>query len=141
MGGGAERLSVGFVNHLRLSVADVEASARLYDPLLRCLGFRPEPRDDDGRAWGIAGVDGRIAWLILTPAREPGRHADFAPGLHHLALAARDRAHVDAAHAVLIAHGAEILQGPGPYDDDPGCYAVFFRDPDGIKLEIVHNAE
>ena len=24
------------------------------------------------------------------------------------------------------------------YDDDPDCYAVFFRDPDGVKLEVLH---
>ena len=24
------------------------------------------------------------------------------------------------------------------YDDDPDCYAVFFSDPDGVKLEVLH---
>ncbi len=28
--------------------------------------------------------------------------------------------------------------GPRAYDYTPGYYAVFFYDPDGIKLEIVH---
>jgi predicted lactoylglutathione lyase len=36
--------------------------------------------------------------------------------------------------------GAEILDPPGEYDDEPDHYAVFFRDPDGFKLEVVHVA-
>ena len=29
-------------------------------------------------------------------------------------------------------------RGPGDYDYIPGYYAVFFADPDGIKLEYAH---
>ena len=38
----------------------------------------------------------------------------------------------------LRAQGAEIESGPEEYSYVPGYYAVFFYDPDGIKLEIVH---
>jgi hypothetical protein len=31
-----------------------------------------------------------------------------------------------------------IESGPREYDYIPGYFAVFFYDPDGIKLEIVH---
>ena len=34
--------------------------------------------------------------------------------------------------------GAEIESGPEEYAYLPGYYAVFFYDPDGMKLEIVH---
>ena len=34
--------------------------------------------------------------------------------------------------------GAVIESGPEEYDYSPGYYAVFFYDPDQIKLEIVH---
>ncbi len=34
--------------------------------------------------------------------------------------------------------GAEIESEPREYDYTPGYYAVFFRDPDGIKLEVLH---
>ena len=111
----ADELLPGFVNHLRLSVRDMEASARFYDPLMRCLGFAPEPRDDGGRAWGTADASGRMQWLILTPA--PPEHA---------------------VHGVVLGQGAEIIEAPSEYDDEPDCYAVFFRDPDGFKLEVLH---
>ena len=38
----------------------------------------------------------------------------------------------------LTERGAEIESGPEEYGYQPGYYAVFFYDPDGIKLEIVH---
>jgi catechol 2,3-dioxygenase-like lactoylglutathione lyase family enzyme len=36
------------------------------------------------------------------------------------------------------AHGAEIESEPAEYDYREGYYAVFFDDPDGIKLELQH---
>ena len=38
----------------------------------------------------------------------------------------------------LAARGVELESGPQEYAYLPGYYAVFFYDPDGIKLEIVH---
>ena len=35
--------------------------------------------------------------------------------------------------------GAEIESEPREYDYAPHYYAVFFRDPSGIKLELVHS--
>jgi glyoxylase I family protein len=126
---------MAFVDHLRLSVRDVAASRAFYDPWLRVLGFEPEPREDDGAAWGRPGVS---EWLILTPARRERAHDRLAPGLHHVAFAAESRDIVDDVGSVLAGLGAEILQGPREYDHEPDRYAVFFLDPDGIKLEVIH---
>ena len=38
----------------------------------------------------------------------------------------------------LQTHAARIESGPAEYDYTPGYYAVFFYDPDGIKLELLH---
>jgi glyoxylase I family protein len=129
---------MGFVNHLRLSVADVRAAERFYDPLMHALGFARAPRDDGGLAYGCPDESGRTQWLILTPADGEGRHERGAPGLHHVAFNARDRAQVDRVGAVLAAGGARILEGAKEYDHEPDHYAVFCLDPDGIKLEVVH---
>jgi len=74
----------------------------------------------------------------------PTRGADGAPydryrvGLHHLALEAGSRSAVNERAEWLRAQGAEIESGPEEYWYQPGYYAVFFYDPDGVKLEIVH---
>ena len=64
----------------------------------------------------------------------------YAVGLHHLAFAASSRAAVDERAAWLRERGAEIESGPEEYVYTPGYYAVFFYDPDAIKLEIVHKS-
>ena len=129
---------MGFVDHLRLSVRDVSRSRAFYDPWLRLLGFSPVAREDDGAAWGKPDPAGRMRWLILTPAERERDHDLLAPGLHHVAFAADSREQVDAVGGALGGLGAEILQGPREYDHEPDRYAVFFLDPDGIKLEVIH---
>jgi len=60
--------------------------------------------------------------------------------VHHVAIAAPSRAVVDERARWLLEVGATVESGPAEYDYSPGYYAVFFHDPDGIKLEIVHRA-
>ena len=59
-------------------------------------------------------------------------------GVHHLAIAASSREQVDERAAWLRAAGAVLESEPKEYEYIPGYYAVFFYDPDGLKLEIVH---
>jgi catechol 2,3-dioxygenase-like lactoylglutathione lyase family enzyme len=59
-------------------------------------------------------------------------------GLHHLAFEVASRAAVDERAEWLRAAGAEIESGPQAYWYLAGYYAVFFYDPDGLKLELVH---
>jgi glyoxylase I family protein len=33
---------------------------------------------------------------------------------------------------------AEVIDAPAEYDYLPGYYAVYFLDPDGMKLEVAH---
>jgi catechol 2,3-dioxygenase-like lactoylglutathione lyase family enzyme len=59
-------------------------------------------------------------------------------GLCEVAFRADGRAQVDALAQEVEAQGGAILDPPREYDYAPGYYAVFFTDPDGIKLEYVH---
>jgi hypothetical protein len=57
-------------------------------------------------------------------------------------LFAPDRAAVDRLYGELQRLGVPILDPPAQYDRyAPGYYAVFFADPDGIKLEYVFTPE
>ncbi len=58
--------------------------------------------------------------------------------MHHLAWHAESRGDVDRLHELLLAMGARILDAPADYPQYwPVYYAVFFADPDGLKLEYV----
>lgn len=50
-------------------------------------------------------------------------------------IAAKDRAQVDALHAIALANGGSDEGGPGLRDN--GYYVAYFRDPDGNKVNAV----
>ena len=54
-------------------------------------------------------------------------------GLHHYAFQLRSRKDVDALQTFLEKQGVRIVDPADEYYDD--YYAVFFLDPDGLKLE------
>jgi catechol 2,3-dioxygenase-like lactoylglutathione lyase family enzyme len=82
-----------------------------------------------------------IAALGLREIQSDARAAPYdryGLGLHHLCFDAPSREAVDDRARWLNQQHATIESGPAEYDYTPGYYAVFFYDPDGIKLEIVH---
>jgi catechol 2,3-dioxygenase-like lactoylglutathione lyase family enzyme len=127
----------GRIHHIDLTVTDLERSTRYYDLVLTRMGYQRIADADEGPMWR-----GEEHELGLQQADERGRatrHYRFAPGLHHLALRAPSRAAVDWLHAELVKLGIEVLDPPAQYDRySPGYYAVFFADPDGLKLEYVY---
>jgi catechol 2,3-dioxygenase-like lactoylglutathione lyase family enzyme len=135
--------SLGSINHLRLSVSDIPRAQRFYEPVLRLLGMRLVERSATRLAWAGFAAHGLLHWFILSQARPGHRgapHDRYAPGFHHLAFNADSRAQVDELYALLRREDAVILDPPREYDYEPGYYAVFFADPDGFKLELVHRA-
>jgi glyoxylase I family protein len=75
--------------------------------------------------------------------RQSGAHDEspydrYGVGIHHICFSAPNRGTVDRVAAWLRDNGHEIESGPEEYGYTPGYYAVFFYDPDGIKLEILH---
>jgi catechol 2,3-dioxygenase-like lactoylglutathione lyase family enzyme len=83
-------------------------------------------------------LSGRETSIGLREAQSAGAIDRYAVGLHHLAIEASSRAAVDERAAWARDAGAEIESEPQEYGYMPGYYAVFFYDPDGIKLEILH---
>jgi catechol 2,3-dioxygenase-like lactoylglutathione lyase family enzyme len=102
--------------------------------VLPLVGFRRGGHVPEGPVWAGAQLE-----IGLQAARAgSAAHDRYAPGLHHLALAAPSRAAVDTLHERLVALGVPILDRPADYPQyAPGYYAVFFSDPDGLKLEYV----
>ena len=84
--------------------------------------------------WG----PGSSIGLRQAQSESEGPYDRYRVGLHHVALEATSRAVVNERADWLRAQGMEIESGPEEYWYIPGYYAVFFYDPDGLKLEIVH---
>ena len=70
------------------------------------------------------------------------RFAVYAPGLHHVCWNVAAASRVDAVAALVGDLGYEVLDGPGEFPfAEGGYYAVYFRGPDGLKLEVVFMPE
>ena len=85
-----------------------------------------------------AGDAGSVSIRASQSDAHPLPYDRYSVGIHHLAFAAESRAVVDERARWLDDQGATIESGPAEYSYTPGYYAVFFYDPDGLKLEIVH---
>lgn len=130
----------GLVHHIDLTVTDVDRSRAFYDRVLGYLGYRRSQDYPDGHDWDRQG-DGPFHSLGIKRAEGSGAsrvHDRYAPGLHHLAWTADSRSDVDGLYALLVDMGAAILDPPADYPHyGADYYAVFFADPDGLKLEYV----
>ena len=127
------------VHHVDLVVSSIERSLPFYRDLLAPLGFHRISEVEGERGETIWYLGGPGAAIGLRQAQSESQAYDrYSVGLHHLALEAYSRGVVDERAEWLRSRGAEIESGPEEYHYIPGYYAVFFYDPDGLKLEIVH---
>jgi catechol 2,3-dioxygenase-like lactoylglutathione lyase family enzyme len=120
------------IDHLVVRVSDYEKSKQFYSKLFTFLGFDISDEYDDAIGW----TNGKTRFWI-GPADEARRQRKYRVGdvgFHHYAFQLRSRKDVDELQAFLTDElGATIVDPAGEYYDD--YYAVFFLDPDGLKLE------
>jgi catechol 2,3-dioxygenase-like lactoylglutathione lyase family enzyme len=131
------------IDHLDLVVTDLERSLAFYRGLLAPLGYVRESRITGERGepvtyLGRADSGGSIGLRERQSDAHSVPYDRYAAGIHHVAFAADSRAAVDERAGWVADQGMTIESGPEEYGYAPGYYAVFFYDPDGIKLEVVH---
>src|SRR5512143_4221119 len=127
----------GWVHHIDITVSDLAVSTAFYERVMPVLDFH---RLADTATGEPLWAGDRIEFCLMRAQPASLRpHDRYSPGLHHLAFGASTRDAVDRAHRELVALGVRILDPPAQYDEyRAGYYAVFFADPDGIKLEHVY---
>jgi catechol 2,3-dioxygenase-like lactoylglutathione lyase family enzyme len=134
------------IDHIQITVKDLGVAEPFYDKLLPLLGFDLRQKGgaviEEHEFHVVEYAHPRLAFAITSPRtafagdaihrRKPG-------ALHHLAFRVRSRAEVDALHSDLKKIGATIVSPPREYPEytPPGYYALFFKDLEGIKYEIV----
>ena len=127
------------VHHVDLVVSSIERSLPFYSELLGPLGFHTVSEVEGERGetiWYLGGPGSAIGLREAQSEAEP--YDRYRVGLHHLAFEADSRGQVDERAAWLRTQDVELESEPQEYTYIPGYYAVFFFDPDGLKLEIVH---
>lgn len=112
-------------------VSSIEQSLPFYRGLLEPIGWSGlrEAGGEQGETIHYLSVEGPgFAALGLREKRSDAHglpYDRYAVGVHHVCFDVPSREVVDE-------------RAQWEYDYTPGYYAVFFYDPDGIKLELLH---
>jgi catechol 2,3-dioxygenase-like lactoylglutathione lyase family enzyme len=134
------------IDHIQIPVKGMGIAEPFYDKLFPLLGFDIQNKGsaviDEHQFHVVEYKHPQLAFAITSP--RPAFAADTInrrkPGaLHHLAFRAESRADVDRLYSELKKIGATIVSPPREYPEytPPGYYALFFKDLEGIKYEIV----
>jgi catechol 2,3-dioxygenase-like lactoylglutathione lyase family enzyme len=114
------------IDHAAMNVSDLERSKAFYTDALKPLGYSLMFEIEGFLGFG----DAQMPSLGVV-RRDPA-------GGGHIALAAPDRATVDAFHDAAMAAGGTDNGEPGLREHyHPTYYAAFVRDPDGNNVEAV----
>jgi catechol 2,3-dioxygenase-like lactoylglutathione lyase family enzyme len=126
------------IDHLAIRVSDFDVSRRFYDRLLTFLGFVREWEFGRTVGWN----NGVTMWWITEAEPGAGPHRSGDIGYHHYAFELAAKAEVDEVGQFLEREGVTVVDPPAAYSSyGEGYYAVFFLDPDGLKLEAMYFLE
>ena len=121
-------------SHVDLRVPDLEAGVEFYTILMPEVGFSKYEGGQVFRSWTTPeGRGPSRAWFGITDDPE------HRPNANRIAFAVESRAEVDRITPILERAGARAISGPKLMPDYTDTYyAVFFDDPWGNPLEILH---
>jgi glyoxylase I family protein len=125
------------IDHIYVAVTDITRSEAFYNKVMKVLGFKKNTFVNEG-ALHVQFFN-RHFGFVLRPAERPEQaHDPLAPGLHHFCFRVEDASIVDAI-ATRFAEIGIACSAPALYPEyAPDYYAIFFSDPDGIRLEITN---
>jgi glyoxylase I family protein len=124
------------IDHIYISVLDLQRSEIYYDGLMGVLGFKKNTFLNEG--------DQHIQYynrhfgFVLRPARHGGAHNPLSSGLHHFCFRVETPDTIDTI-AVELGKRNIPCSAPQLYPEyAPDYYAIFFSDPDGLRLEVTN---
>ncbi|WP_019413331.1 VOC family protein [Paenisporosarcina sp. TG20] len=124
------------LHHVEINVNDLRKTRSFYDVLLPEMGYSLYQEWELGFSYKFDNT-----YLVFVQTIEKHLESTYhrgQTGLNHLAFHAKSREQVDEITKMLEVQGTKILyKDKHPYASGNNVYAVFFEDPDRIKLEIV----
>ena len=126
----------GMIHHIEINVSDLKRSVEFWDWLLAELDYEPFQTWENGRSWKLGET-----YLVFVQTEERFLDVPYhrcRTGLNHLAFHAGSRKKVDEMAIKMKEKGIRVLY-PDQYPFAGGSdhYALFFEDPDRIKVELV----
>ena len=126
------------LDHIGINVGDLNTSVDFYDKVLGELEWTKKIFEHD-----LIGYTYDGAWLFLSQADEKFKQDSYHRkriGLNHIAFFMDSKEKVDGFYKFLKQNNLNWLyDGPKEYPEYcKGYYALYFEDPDRIKLEVVY---
>ena len=133
----------GTINHVAITVSDLDDAMRFLGPFLEYFGYTvgsPSPYAGTRLCFNLN--ESKEIAINIWEAKEPHAFKVYEPGLHHIAINAGSKQHVDGALEIVQNANLEILDGPGEFPFAVGgYYAFYFLGPDDLKFEVVYMPE
>ncbi|MFN7250589.1 MAG: VOC family protein [Anaerobacillus sp.] len=124
------------IHHIEIYVSNLEKSTEFWGWLLEDLGYSVYQKWDMGQSWILG--DSYIVFVQTEKRFLDVPYHRCRVGLNHLAFHARSKQHVDDVTSQLKEKGVTILYNDKhPYAGGENYYAVYFEDPDRMKVELV----
>ncbi|NQZ79434.1 MAG: VOC family protein [Colwellia sp.] len=118
------------IDHITMSVKDLEHSKRFYQVALKPLGFELS-FGEEGVFWAFDLGKGFLFEIASTKSND-------SITSFHIAFRAKNKEQVDHFYHAALAAGATNNGEPGPRPDySENYYACFVLDPDGHNIEAV----
>ena len=127
------------IDHIYITVSDMTRSEAYYDAVMGLLSFRKGSSiiADDRHCHYY----NRHFGFSLRPAREHRDHDPYTPGLHHFCFRVENNAAVERFAQEMEQLGLAVSEPDYHPEYAPDYYAVFFSDPDGVRLEVTNFRE
>lgn len=124
------------LHHIEIYVSDLQRTIQFWDWFLDELGYKVHQQWSSGISWKYGST-----YLVFVQADQ--KYMDITyhrcrVGLNHLAFHANSKEQVDEVTLKLQEKKIQILyQNKHPFAGGEHHYAVYFEDPDRIKVELV----
>lgn len=133
------------IDHIQITVKNLKIAEEFYDKFLPLLGFditkKVSAFIEEHDFHVVEYTHPSLAFAITSPRKAFANetiHRRKPGSLHHLAFKASSREEVNNVYKSLVKIDAIIVTKPKLYPEySPDYYAVFFKDNEGIKYEIV----
>ncbi len=126
----------GLLHHIELYVSNLDKSIEFWSWFLTDLGYELFQEWDQGKSYKLGET-----YIVFVQVED--KHLDVSyhrckTGLNHLAFHAESREHVDRITKKLKEKNIKVLyEDKHPYAGGEGYYAVYFEDPERMKVELL----
>jgi len=126
----------GTLHHVEVYVSDLQRALEFWDWILGELGYKQYQDWPEGRSYKLG--DTYLVFVQTEPEYQDIPYHRKRTGLNHLAFWVNGQSEFSELQAELVRRKIPLLYSDNQAND--GDYpAIFFEDPDRIKIELVLN--